>query len=641
VWAQDNGGMKRIIFSAAIVISSYGLLATQAPATFATTTRLGTVTSTHVGLDQKTVTLTPPSSNSPGKWVITIEDPTIASVTGLTLTLLRAGSTQITYTQLASGVFTSNSRQAVLVVDPGTPILGSWAPVTAALTAGSYTITPPTSSSTGTWNYSISNALVAGHQIATISGSKITLLDAGTLTINATQYATSSWKSITATTTLAITAIAPVVGTFTNITIAKDSVSSLSLTPPTSTSSGAWSFTSSDSSIAIASGTTLTPVAVGTATITAYQAPAGGYSSARATMVLTVTAAAPVVGGFTPITYTLGSSAGNQLALTAPESNSPGAWSYSVADPTIATVSASTLTILKAGNTTITATQQASGNYGVSLPQTFALSVNAVATYSALPNLSQVAGDPARTITPPTSLSTGAWTMSSSDPTIAAVNGLTLSFGNAGKATVTLSQAAAGSYLAGTTTFTVSVAGLVPTIGTLAPVTIEVGAKLATIPNPTSNSAGGWSYATADPSIATVVEGKIVGIKVGTTMIYATQSPSGKYGQSNTAQAVLTVTAASKPAPTPTKTPTPTPAPTPTKTPTATKSPTLKPAVVPLVTVKSSGKKIIITAKGGKVIATINGAPAKVGSNTARAGDNLVIVEFDNQVIYSRVITIK
>jgi hypothetical protein len=59
------------------------------------------------------------------------------------------------------------------------------------------------------------------------------------------------------------------------------------------------------------------------------------------------------------------------------------------------------------------------------------------------------------------------------------------------------------------------------------------------------------------------------------------------------------------------------------------------------VTVKSSGKKIIITAKGGKVIATINGAPAKVGSNTARAGDNLVIVEFDNQVIYSRVITIK
>jgi hypothetical protein len=641
VWAQDNGGMKRIIFSAAIVISSYGLLATQAPATFATTTRLGTVTSTHVGLDQKTVTLTPPSSNSPGKWVITIEDPTIASVTGLTLTLLRAGSTQITYTQLAAGVFTSNSRQAVLVVDPGTPILGSWAPVTAALTAGSYTITPPTSSSTGTWNYSISNALVAGHQIATISGSKITLLDAGTLTINATQYATSSWKSITATTTLAITAIAPVVGTFTNITIAKDSVSSLSLTPPTSTSSGAWSFTSSDSSIAIASGTTLTPVAVGTATITAYQAPAGGYSSARATMVLTVTAAAPVVGGFTPITYTLGSSAGNQLALTAPESNSPGAWSYSVADPTIATVSASTLTILKAGNTTITATQQASGNYGVSLPQTFALSVNAVATYSALPNLSQVAGDPARTITPPTSLSTGAWTMSSSDPTIAAVNGLTLSFGNAGKATVTLSQAAAGSYLAGTTTFTVSVAGLVPTIGTLAPVTIEVGAKLATIPNPTSNSAGVWSYATADPSIATVVEGKIVGIKVGTTMIYATQSPSGKYGQSNTAQAVLTVTAASKPAPTPTKTPTPTPAPTPTKTPTATKSPTLKPAVVPLVTVKSSGKKIIITAKGGKVIATINGAPAKVGSNTARAGDNLVIVEFDNQVIYSRVITIK
>jgi len=37
----------------------------------------------------------------------------------------------------------------------------------------------------------------------------------------------------------------------------------------------------------------------------------------------------------------------------------------------------------------------------------------------------------------------------------------------------------------------------------------------------------------------------------------------------------------------------------------------------------------------------INGSPAKVGPNTVKAGDNLVIVEFDNKVIYSRVITIK
>jgi hypothetical protein len=66
-----------------------------------------------------------------------------------------------------------------------------------------------------------------------------------------------------------------------------------------------------------------------------------------------------------------------------------------------------------------------------------------------------------------------------------------------------------------------------------------------------------------------------------------------------------------------------------------------KPAVVPIVTVTSAGHIIRIAAKGGKVIASINGAPAKIGANTVRAGDNLVIVEFGGEVIYSRVITVK
>ena len=743
--------MKRIIFSAAIVISGFGLVASQAPATFATATRLGTVSTTEVGLDQKTVTLTTPTSNSPGSWVITVDDPTIASVNGLTLTLLKAGSTQITYTQLASGAFNSDTRRAVLIVDPGTPVLGAWAPLTAALSAGTFKVTPPTSSSNGTWNYSLSNNTYAGHPVATISGSVITLDDAGTVTINATQYSTGSWKSTTATTTLTITALTPAVGTFTDITIAKDSVSSVNLIPPTSTSTGPWTFTSSDPTIATISGTTITPVNVGQATITAYQAPTNGYSSARATMTVTVTAAAPAVGAFAPITYTLGSVAGNTLTLTNPTSNSPGTWSYTVADPTIATVSGNTLTILKAGSTTITATQQASGTYGLSTPQTVALTVQQTPTYVALPNLSQVVGDPARTITPPASASSGTWSMSSSDSTIAAVNGLSLSFGNAGTATITLSQAAAGSYLAGSTTFTVTVAGLVPTLGTLAPVTIGVGDHVVSIPSPTSNSSGKWSYTTSDPAIATVVNGTLIGVKAGTTMLSATQAPAGKYGQSNTVQATLTVlpaptvgslpnislvvgqapatvtnptsdstgawtfqsadssvisvsgntitpvaagkatviaTQAATPtfgdatvsftvtvtaaAPVVTKTTTAKPVTpakktatkkttttktTTTKKPVAKKktttvkkaapavkksaTPAAKSAVVPVVTVSSVGKTITIAAKGGAVVAMINGSPAKVGPNTVKAGDNLVIVEFDNKVIYSRVITIK
>ncbi len=410
--SEDNGGMKRIIFSAAIVISTLGLVATGATSSFAATTpRLGSVNATHVELDQKTVTLVPPTSNSDGSWVVTLQDPTIANVSGLTLTLLKAGSTQITYTQLATATYGSNSRMAVLVVAPGTPTLGSWTAKTVTLSSGTLALTPPTSSSVGTWSYVLSNNSVAGHQIASLAGSTLTLKDAGTITLTGTQSATSSWKQATATTTVTITAPKPVVGTFTNVVIAKDSVASFTLLAPASNSTGAWSYSSSDPSVAIVSGSTVTPVNVGTTTITAYQSPNGGLSSATTSMLLTITSAA------------------------------------SVATPTPSSTPSST------------------------------------------------------------------------------------------------------------------------------------------------------------PSAS------------------ATPTP--------------------KPVASPTPTVTPIPTPTPVATPTAKAAPTKKPAVVPVVTVKSAGNKITITAVGGKVLATINGVAAKVGVNTVRSGDNLVIIEFDNKVIYSRVITIK
>ena len=664
--------MKRLIFSAAIVISAFGLVATGTP-TFATTTLLGSVGTTEVSLDQKTVTLTTPTTNSPGVWVITVQDPTIATVNGLTLTLLKAGATQITYTQEASGAYNSDSRMAVLRVDPGTPVLGTWAPATVALSAGTFTVTPPTSTSNGTWYYTLANATKNGRAIATILGDKISLLDGGMVTIDATQNANNSWKSATTSTTLTITAIAPVIGTFTSVTVAKDSVGSFSLISPTSTSKGLWSFTSSNPAVATISGNTVYPAAVGTTTITAYQAPANGYGSATISMTLTVTAAAPTVGTFSPINYTLGTNPSNQITLVDPTSNSSGAWSYSVADPSVATVSGKILTVLKAGSTTITATQNAAGNYGTSTPQTVSLVVSEKPTYASLPNLNQVVGDPSRTIIPPTSPSSGAWTMTSSNTAVASVNGLSLSFGDAGTSTITLSQAADGVYLAGSTTFTVTVSGLVPTVGTLSPVTLNVGQTLTAIPNPTSNSSGSWTYVTSDPSIAAVVGGKIVGVKVGTTTLSATQQPSGKYGQSNTVQATITVTPAPAPTPTPTPTPKPTPTPTPkptpsptTKTsPTPTPKPTSKPSkkptpkpkpkptkkkpaspipanVTPLVTATSAGEVITIKVQGsGKVQAMINGAPAKIGANAVHPGTDLVIVEYQSRVIYSRVFTIK
>jgi len=630
--------VRKLFLSAAIVISTTSLLVSQSPLVVATTTQLGPLSIITVPLDQKTITVTPPTSNSPGQWSLSLDNSAIASINGLTLTLLSVGVGQLTFTQAASGAYTSASRTTVFRVTPGTPVLGAWAPLTTALTTGQYQITPPTSTSNGLWSYSLSNNVVDGYTIATLSGNTITLQDGGTVTINAVQQSTSTYLSATTTNTLQITAIKPVVGPFSDLTVSKDSLGTFNLKAPTSTSPGPWQFSSSNLSAATITGTLVNPVGIGTTVITAHQLPLTGYQSATVTMTLTITATPPTVGALTPITYTLGSVTNNSVQIVPPTSNSNGSWIFSVADPTIASVNGSMLTFLKAGKTTISAKQNPSGNFGFSNQITSALTVNQKTIIPSLPNLNQVVGDPAIEITPPTSQSTGAWTLTSSDPTVVSVNGLALVVGNAGTATITLSQAAQGTWLANSTTFTVGVSGLVPTIGSLAPINLTLGSTPATVVNPTSNSTGAWSYSTSNPAIAKIVNGQLVPVAVGTTTLSAVQKPAGKYGQSNTVQTTVTIKTAPIVSPTPAPTVIPKPKPTPSVTPTP--RPTHMP-VVPTVIVKASGRYITITSKGGPVVAHINGKLVKIGKNKVLPGSSLVVVEFQSRIIYSKVFVIK
>ncbi len=68
------------------------------------------------------------------------------------------------------------------------------------------------------------------------------------------------------------------------------------ITAPTSASSGAITYTSSNTAVFSVSGSTITIVGVGTATLTATQAANGNYASTTQTTSLTVTAATPPAG---------------------------------------------------------------------------------------------------------------------------------------------------------------------------------------------------------------------------------------------------------------------------------------------------------------------------------------------------------
>jgi hypothetical protein len=76
--------------------------------------------------------------------------------------------------------------------------------------------------------------------------------------------------------------------------------SPITITPPTSTSTGAFTYTSSNTSVATIIGDVITIVGAGTSTITATQAAAGGFTSGMITTSLVVSVGPPMVAAPTP-----------------------------------------------------------------------------------------------------------------------------------------------------------------------------------------------------------------------------------------------------------------------------------------------------------------------------------------------------
>ena len=616
--------MKSKLF-AALVIST--LLAPTSAV--GAVTIIATPTATTVSLTQRTITLTPPATNSPGAWSIEIDNPKIATANGLTLTLLSAGTSIIRYAQAASGAYNAASRSSRLTVTPGIPTLGEFKDQTVALSAGTFTITPPTSSSDGAWSYQSLD-----QSIATVSGNKVTLLDGGEVSIRATQSPTLNWLTTSATMKLSVTAPSPTVGTFSDITLSIDSVSRVELILPVSNSRGAWTLTSADPSVASVNGLTVTALKAGSTKISAKQAPAGGFRSIIVTMNVTILAVDPVVSaaGFQDRTVEIIPGTPQQISLAAPVSNSPGTWTFTSSDPAIASINGNSLSALKPGKVTVTAVQGPALKFGASKPLIISVFVKGRQSLTAPANVEKLAGDPDITIAYPTSQSTGKWSATSSDPTIAAVNGNAIKLGNAGTATITLTQEATDSWVASSTTYSVRVIGVTPTLGAFAPFEISVGEKAPATKAPVSNSAGKWIYSSSDPKVAAVIDNVVTGVGVGTATISAYQQPAGKYGQSNTLQATVTV----KPAPVVAPSPTPKP------TPSASANPVATAAVKASASLSKRVISIYVSNVGtAPIIAMIDSRVVQIGKNTVTPGKRTVRVYSGGKLILSRNFTVK
>ena len=214
--------------------------------------------------------------------------PAVCTVGGDTVTMLSAGTCALTANQAGDGSY-SAAAQVVLNVTVGSAsqaitefIANPAAPVFTP--NGTFAVSATGGASTSPVVFASTSPAVC-----TVSGSTVAMLAAGSCTLTADQAGDANYTAAPQ------VALEVVIGAATPVLAwIEDLVKSVGepafdLPDPTSDSSGAFTYTSSDSAVATISGNQVTLVAGGVTTLVATQAASGSYTQASISVTLTVT----------------------------------------------------------------------------------------------------------------------------------------------------------------------------------------------------------------------------------------------------------------------------------------------------------------------------------------------------------------
>jgi alpha-tubulin suppressor-like RCC1 family protein len=332
--------------------------------------------------------------------------------------------------------------------------------------------TRPTSNSPGAITYSSSNTAVA---TIDASGNWITLVAAGDVSFNATQAQTAQYLSATkASNTLTVARGISNLSASSTFTVAETKIfgdaSFAIVTRPTSNSTGAITYSSSNTNVATidASGNWITLVAAGDVSFNAAQAQTAQYLSAiKASNTLTVARGTPTLSSST---FTVASSKtlldASFAIVTRPTSNSNGAITYSSSNTSVATIDASGtwITIVSIGDASFNATQAQTAQYFSASKASNTLTVSKgtpTLAFESSPPATKSVIDAAFTVTA-TSASPGAITYTSSNIAFATV-GLTtglVTLKGIGTVTITAAQAETALYASTTATYSVEISSV-------------------------------------------------------------------------------------------------------------------------------------------------------------------------------------
>ena len=407
-----------------------------------------------------------PTSDSRGAFTYSSSDANVVNVSGTRASVRAAGTATITVSQATTTDWLAASTSFKVVVAQAAPTLADFPDVNKTFGDAAFDVTAPKSNSSGAITYSSSDTGVV--TVGERDG-RVSIIGAGTATVTASQAATTSFSAGSISAKVTVAKATPAIP---SLLVADKTYGDADFTlKPSSSSPAAFSFATDKTDIfAVDAKTGLVKIiGTGTATLTARQEASANFESGSVAVSVTVKKAAPT------FTWTLANKTFGDEAfdLTAPKSNSKGEFSYSVDDPTIATVSAAgRVNILKAGTVTITAKQVATDLYAAD-STTAKLTIDKLAptlTNFVIP--AKKFGDSAFALTAPTSNSSGGFTYdivagTESNPNVATVTSAgQVTIGEAGTVQIRATQNATANYATASITATLTV-GRIAQQGTL------------------------------------------------------------------------------------------------------------------------------------------------------------------------------
>lgn len=455
-----------------------------------------------------------PTTNSTGSFSYVSSNTAVATINGNTITIIGAGTAIITATITADADYDVASTTAIVTVNKAVPTIGSLVAVNKTYGDANFNVTTPTSNATGTFSYASSDS-----NVVSISGSTVTIVGAGSATITATQTTDTNYLSGSSSTTITVAKAAATLSAMPSITKNFGDIA-FTLVAPTSAATGAVTFASSDTNVVSISGNTITIIGAGTATVTATQATDANYLEATTSFELTVNKIAPSLGVMTAISKTFGDA---NFTITPPSTNSSGGLTYTSSDTNVATITGDVVTIVGAGTASIAVAQATDTNY---LAATTSVSITvskAPIVFGTTAVVTKNYGDADFIITPPQTNSTGAFTYTCNNPSVATITGNVVTIIGIGTATISASQATDANYFSGSTTISLTVNKTLPTLSAIPSITKTFGDANFTISTPISNSSGAITLSSSDTNVATINGNTVTIIGAGTTTITASQ----------------------------------------------------------------------------------------------------------------------